>query len=135
MGITHIILIVLVSWSLASPSCVPLWPRMFYGNSIKDSSSSDKLSIYFNTKEACSHSYVQIITKNGMNRIVCETTAISLSEHTNYYKTYVHKCHTDVIKYDETFFYNIFGREDVLNYGTPSGEYIEANLADPFNVL
>ena len=135
MKISYIMLIALVSCSLALPSCEPLWPRMFYGKSIKDPSSSDKLSSYFNTREACSNSYVQIITKNGMNRVTCQTTAISLSEHTNFYRTYVQKCHTDAIKYDETFFYNVFGRDDLLNYGISYGDYIEARLANPFDVL
>jgi hypothetical protein len=125
--------LMLFSISLAAP-CSPLWPRIFYGQSVSSASSTDKLVIYFNTAQPCTQSYIQIVTKGGMTRVNCETTSLSLSKNTNHYQTHIHKCHTDAINYEETFFYNVFGWDGSSSNPIPYGDFIDVKMADPFNV-
>ena len=84
---------------LAFKSCEPFGQRIFYGQQIKDNSSSEKMVIYFNTVDLCERSYAQLITKAGIQKILCSTTSLKLSAQTNNYQTYIHKCRTDLIEY------------------------------------
>lgn len=65
--------------------------------------------MYFNTAEECAHSYVQTLTKQGLDKVSCEITALRLSEAVNFYTTFVHKCRISRIALGESFNYNVFG--------------------------
>ena len=90
--------------------------------------------MYFNTAEPCLSSYLQLVTKSGLEKVQCPTTSLSLSKATNRYKTYIHKCSTDLVNYEEIFHYNAFGWDGSGANPTPFGDFIPVRLGDPLNV-
>jgi hypothetical protein len=128
-------LLLLTSTCLASRACQPLAPRMFYGDSISNPSSTRRLSIYFNTNRPCLGSHLQLLTKGGKQFVSCQTTSLRLSSNMSNYQTHIHKCHTDLIQYEETFRYRVFGWDGSERDPISSGDLETAKLADPFNVL
>jgi hypothetical protein len=66
--------------------------------------------------------------------VKCETSSLELSPKTNKYKTYVHKCRTDQINYEEIFHYMAYGWAGSSSDPVPYKDFISAKLADPLNV-
>lgn len=103
------VLLVLLDVVSTLRSCQPFGTRIFYGEIVLNAESDDKLHIYFNTAEECAHSYVQTLTKQGLDKTICEITPLRLSEAVNFYTTFVHKCNISRIALGESFNYNVFG--------------------------
>ena len=90
-------ILLILATALTFKGCEPFGPRVFYGKTIQDPSIPTKLSIYFNTVQPCTKSYVQLVRKSGLVKIQCKTETLSLSKNTEYYNTSLHKCETNVI--------------------------------------
>ena len=69
-----------------------------------------------------------------MVKLKCSTTALSLSNQTNFYKTYIQKCKTSDINFDESFYYGVFGWDGSEAAPVPYGNMVKVTLTDPFNV-
>lgn len=97
--------------------------------------SGDKLHIYFNTAEECAHSYVQTLTKQGLDKAACEVTPIKLSEAVNFYTTFVHKCRISRIALGELFNYNVFGWDGGSGNPVPfTDSFIPVSMFDTTDV-
>jgi hypothetical protein len=67
-----------------------------------------------------------------MPKLECSTTQLKLSAKTNNYQTFIHKCRTELIEYDETFHYNVYGWDGA---NPPFyGNYTQTMLANPEEV-
>lgn len=74
-------------------TCLPLWPRLEFGNTFSDFSSSEKIFIKFNTRSECPKSYVTVADLSGnIRKTYCESTLIQTSEKMANYKTFVQRC-------------------------------------------
>jgi hypothetical protein len=57
---------------------------------------------------------------------------LKLSAETNNYQTYIHKCRTDRIEYEQIFHYNVFGWDGSSANPIYSGNYTQIKLMNPF---
>jgi len=65
---------------LSQAPCEPFAIRVFYGDILQDPTSNFKASIYFNTNEICSDSFINVMTKSRMKKNKCETETVQTSQ-------------------------------------------------------
>lgn len=81
--------------------CEPFGLRIYYGDVIFDHSSPEKAVIYFNTKEPCKASFLNVISEEGFKKVSCTHTTINTSASVNFYAPNVHVCPLTDIPFDE----------------------------------
>jgi hypothetical protein len=102
---------------------------------VQDQKSLDKLHIYFNTASECDRSYIQLITKQDLNKVYCDITPLHLSKEVNYYTTFVHKCKVNSISFDGIFHFNVFGWDGGSENPIPfSDSFIPVKIIDATDV-
>jgi hypothetical protein len=56
--------------------CEPFGLRIYYGDVLLDHLSPEKAVIYFNTKEPCKASFLNVVSEEGFKKVTCAHNAI-----------------------------------------------------------
>ena len=84
-----IICILIFGQALTEEPCEPYGVRLALGNHYADSSSSQRLTIRFNTLELCSRSFIEIYPSTSEDlRVLCSSTLLTFDT----YASYIHEC-------------------------------------------
>ena len=112
--------------------CEPFGLRVYYGDVLLDHLSPEKAVIYFNTKEPCRASFLNVISGEGFKKITCAHNTINTSAFVNFYAPNVHVCPLTNILFEESFKYAAFGlAEDSAVPTAHKLSWVETSLTDP----
>jgi hypothetical protein len=101
-----LLMVWLMSYSvMAQTDCTPFGLRIGLGRSYWLRSENETASIWFNTRNECSRSYVTIESGSSLKRTTCRTTKLSFGS----YSTWVHRCSVDNVKKGGDFDYIAYG--------------------------
>ena len=109
MRLSVLSLLCLISLTLCSSSCQPFGLRLFYGDVLTNPTSSDYVTLNFDTTSPCLMSFVRLETYNGQTNLPCETKTVETSKNMKHYTTYIHRCPLQGIQFGERFRYTVFG--------------------------
>ncbi len=89
--------------------------------------------IYFNTNQACSDSYVSLLSVVGFKTVGCLTKEVLTSAFMNNYIAYIHVCATADVPFEQTISYTAYGwdRAYQLNPTPFREQWIDIKLIDP----
>jgi hypothetical protein len=112
--------------------CEPFGLRIYYGDVLLDHLSPEKAVIYFNTKEPCKASFLNVVSEEGFKKVTCAHNAITTSAFVNFYAPNVHVCPLTNIPFEESFKYAAYGLAEGSAAATPHRlSWVETSLVDP----
>lgn len=130
---TLICLSVLICSIFSLTPCEPFGVRIYYGDILVDQTSQEKAAVYFNTQQSCSSSFLNIISEDGIKKIMCQHQQVNTSAFVNFYTAHIHKCSLFNIPLEQSFSYIAYGwAEESGDNPTPhKNSWTDVKLIDP----
>ena len=92
--------------SLMDNPCQPFGLRIALGQTIYNTNSPEILSIWFNTPETCSKSFINLEkSSTEIQKVYCDTWETGMSK----YKTFIHRCSITSLEKGSEFTYMAYG--------------------------